>query len=230
MLILDEFHTTASFGIVDIIKQCVDLNVTCCPCHQNLKDLDQGTYSLLDAVQGNSALHVMFSADQHGKKFLQDSGGDRVRWLRSETRQVNENADGTLSISWSFGRQQSFQPQVSNDDVEFLKATSELGVVQAHPNKGLSQFDGPTFLQFLHVTSPGAYERMKKLPWPAVTPETMLGGGDYEPPTKEVLAPLMPQPNSPDSRVRKRIRKRLPAPVSPSLFGDLLNRAAEKLP
>jgi hypothetical protein len=229
IIVADEFHTLAQRGFVDILKQAVDLNVSTWACHQNLSDLEQGPHSMLDAVKGNVGFRIMLSADELGKKHLQDAGGDRVRWLDSESRSITEHFDGTLSMGWTFSKQQFIDKQVSNDDVLHLNLTSELGTIEAYPSKGLANFRGPTFIQMLHVTTLEEYRRRKALPWPAVTSKTMIGRHNDEPPSSAPAAPpTSPRPRPPEAVPAKPTQepKAKPAPSRPSVIGELLKAAA----
>lgn len=180
ILIFDEFQTLAHRVFVEIIKQCVDLRISCWMAHQNFADLEQGVTSMLDQVSGNVAVRVMFSADALGKKHLQEHGGERIRVTKGHSRTISESSDGSVNVAWSSSVQEVIDKQISDDDVLALNLTGRLGTVEAYPAKGLSSFSGPTFLQFLHICSPEEYQRRKTLPWPAPTEETMLGSDAWK--------------------------------------------------
>lgn len=236
ILMFDEYQGVADPITVGIIKQCVDSNISCWVGHQNFTDLEQGPNSLLDQVSGNVAVRVMFSADRLGKKHLQEVCGERIRRLNSRSESVTENAEGLVSVGVSSSTSELIDKQISDEDVLHLNRTARLGTVEAYPSEGLSDFCGPTFLQFEHMMSHDEYLRRKAMPWPAVNEHTMLGNdvlrkrhesAQHVSRDEFKKRPANPQQATSTPQKRKRKRKHIPPLADAQDLQQLLWDAAQ---
>jgi len=181
----DEFQEVVGTAAVDgLLRQARDFGLSFWLACQQLSALQQGQHDCLDAVTGNVALQIHFTAtDRTGHEHLIRLSGETTAWLRGEAE-----TDGGLRTQ----AREVVRARVTSDDVSRLNASPDLAAAIVTPYTPLAPFRHPFFLRTTFVMSAREFDRLRALPFPHPTRFTVFNRSAEPVPRVEPTPPARP--------------------------------------
>jgi hypothetical protein len=180
---LDEAQEAVGTAAIDgMLRQARDFGLSYWLTCQQLSALRAGQHDCLDAITGNVALQMHFSAtDRTGHEHLIRLSGESSRWLYGEA----DTADGVRGQ-----RREAVGTRLTAEDVAHLNSVSGLAATLLTPRTPLSPFRHIFFLRTGYAMSAREYQRYRLMPFPLPTRFTVYHPG-AEP--RRVAPPAAPQ-------------------------------------
>jgi hypothetical protein len=210
---IDEAGEMLQRSLLTPIKQSRSLNLSFDIVCQNLSDLKRDDFDLTDPVLGNTAVKIMFSADERAREYLKQTGGEKLMQLLSEQASTTESDKGTAKTEGKT-RRDTPVPVWGPNEVNQLNARSEYAIFEASPMSGFTRFEGPVLVEIPFSMTPEEFEAYDEREWPEPDGVRTMRASDLPPAEPGDPAPA-PAPTPPPDAPRGEKRRRPPKPVDP---------------
>ena len=167
---LDEAHEVVGTAAIDgMLRQARDFGLSYWLACQQLSALRAGQHDCLDAITGNVALQMHFSAtDRTGHEHLIRLSGQSSRWLSGEA----DTADGLRTQ-----RRETIETRLTAEDVARLNSVSGFAATLVTPRTPLAPFRHIFFLRTGYAISAQAFRQYRAMPFPHPTRFTVFNRG-----------------------------------------------------
>jgi hypothetical protein len=211
---IDEAGEMLQRSLLTPIKQARSLDLSFDIVCQNLSDLKRDDFDLTDPVLGNTAVKIMFSADERAREYLKQTGGEKVVQMLSEQTSTTESERDT-SRTLGKSRRDTAVPVWGSNEVNQLNARSEYAIFEASPMSGFTRFEGPVLVEIPFSMSSEQFQEYDDREWPEPDGVRTVRASDLPPAEPDDPAPALTTTPPPPDQPRREKRRRPPKPVDP---------------
>jgi hypothetical protein len=200
LIVIDECQEVLQKSLATPIKQARDLKISFWMACQDLSDLMTPEVDFLNAILGNTAVRIQFSATSPlARDNITRTAGESVRITRGRADTVTEVSDRGTNTGVTHRQQEEFVPRYTQDDINRLNATPGLCLVECTPKSGFTRLNHPVFVRAPFTMSQAEYRRRQEMPWPAPNRFTVINNPAQTEAPEATSAPSSPETAATDS-------------------------------
>ena len=177
-VIIDEFQRIVSPNIEIILEQARSMDIGAVMSHQSMSGLNLGRgVDVGPSVTENTVLRQTFSVrDVRQLREFSDGSGERV-FLGRTWNESSTSAGGVTTNRVSRGLAETVGNRISVNDLILMGDRPRRSLFHLSRGEGYAQYGGFSFvIDGSHVITKSEYERRRRLPWPAVSEQTVPAG------------------------------------------------------